>query len=161
MSSISAWILSIAGISVIGVLVELILPNGQTKKYVKGVFAFVVVMVIITPLPKIFESDFRVDDIFEENAIIIQEDFVYQINRDRLEKIEEMIESDLSDEGFEKIKVKINANIFTTNMTIDAVFVDLSELVITKKAEHKNTNEVVINSVLKYVSVNKSDIVIE
>ena len=161
MSSISAWILSIAGISVIGVLVELILPNGQTKKYVKGVFAFVVVMVIITPLPKIFGSDFRVDDIFEENAIIIQGDFVYQINRDRLEKIEEMIESDLSDEGFEKIKVKINANIFTTNMTIDAVFVDLSELVITKKAEHKNTNEVVINSVLKYVSVNKSDIVIE
>ena len=161
MSSISAWILSIAGISVIGVLVELILPNGQTKKYVKGVFAFVVVMVIITPLPKIFRSDFRVDDIFEENAIIIQEDFVYQINRDRLEKIEEMIESDLSDEGFEKAKVKINANIFTTDMTIDAVFVDLSELVITKKAEHKNTNEVVINSVLKYVSVNKSDIVIE
>lgn len=160
MSSISAWVLSIAGISVIGVLVELILPNGQTKKYVKGVFAFVVVMVIITPLPKLFGSDFKVDDIFEEDAIIIQEDFVYQVNRDRLEKIEEMIELDVKEEGFENVEVKINANIFTTNMTIDAVFVDLTNLVITKNGEHKNTNEIITNSILKYVNVDKSDIVI-
>ncbi|MCI5797469.1 MAG: stage III sporulation protein AF [Firmicutes bacterium] len=161
MSSISSWILSIAGISVIGVLVELVLPNGQTKKYVKGVFAFVVVMVIITPLPKLLGNDFQVDDIFEEDAIIIQEDFVYQINRDRLEKIEEMIEGDLKDEGLENVQVKINANIFTNEMTIDAVFVDLSNLVITEKGEHKNTNEIIINSILKYVSVEKSDIVID
>ena len=161
MSFISSWVLSIAGISVIGVLVELILPSGQTKKYVKGVFAFVVVMVIITPLPKLFGSNFQVDDILEENAIIIQEDFVYQINRERLEKIEEMIESDLQMEGFENVKVKINANIFTVNMSIDAVFVDLSNLVITENAKHKNTNDTIINSVLKYVNVNKSDIIIE
>lgn len=161
MSFISSWVLSIAGISVIGVLVELILPSGQTKKYVKGVFAFVVVMVIITPLPKLFGSNFQVDDIFEENAIIIQEDFVYQINRERLEKIEEMIESDLKEEGFENAKVKINANIFTVNMSIDAVFVDLSNLVITENAKHKNTNDTIINSVLKYVNVNKTDIIIE
>lgn len=161
MSFISSWVLSIAGISVIGVLVELILPSGQTKKYVKGVFAFVVVMVIITPLPKLFGSNFQVDDIFEEDAIIIQEDFVYQINRERLEKIEEMIESDLKEEGFEHVTVKINANIFTVNMSIDAVFVDLTNLVITENAKHKNTNDTIINSVLKYVNVNKSDIIIE
>lgn len=161
MSFISSWVLSIAGISVIGVLVELILPSGQTKKYVKGVFAFVVVMVIITPLPKLFGSNFQVDDILEEDAIIIQEDFVYQINRQRLEKIEEMIESDLKEEGFENVTVKINANIFTVNMSIDAVFVDLTNLVITKNAKHKNTNDTIINSVLKYVNVNKSDIIIE
>ena len=31
MSGISAWIMSVAGISVLSVLVDLIMPNGQTK----------------------------------------------------------------------------------------------------------------------------------
>ena len=76
MNSISAWVLSVAGISVLGVLIDLILPSGQTRKYVKGVFAFIVVLVIITPLPKLLGGEYRAEDIFEEDAIIIQDDFI-------------------------------------------------------------------------------------
>ena len=161
MNSISTWVLSVAGISIIGVLIELILPMGQTKKYVKGVFAFIVVLVIITPLPKLFGGEYRVEDIFEEDAIIIQEDFIYEINRDRLEKIEAMIESDLLEKGYKNIDIQLNANIFTNNMSIDAVFVDLSGLVISENLQHKNINDIVIESVLKYVNVPKSDIIID
>ena len=161
MNSISTWVLSVAGISIIGVLIELILPMGQTKKYVKGVFAFIVVLVIITPLPKLFGGEYRVEDIFEEDAIIIQEDFIYEINRDRLEKIEAMIESDLLEKGYKNIDIQLNANIFTNNMSIDAVFVDLSDLVISENLQHKNINDIVIESVLKYVNVPKSDIIID
>ena len=161
MNSISTWVLSVAGISIIGVLIELILPIGKTKKYVKGVFAFIVVLVIITPLPKLFGGEYRVEDIFEEDAIIIQEDFIYEINRDRLEKIEAMIESDLLEKGYKNIDIQLNANIFTNNMSIDAVFVDLSDLVISENLQHKNINDIVIESVLKYVNVPKSDIIID
>ena len=161
MNSISAWVLSIAGICVIGVLVELMLPQGQTKNYVKGIFACVVVLVIIAPLPKFFSRDFKAEDIFEENAIVLQEDFVFQINKNRLEKIEELIESDLSGMGIENVEVKLNANIFTTDMTIDAVFVDLSNLVMSKKDAHININEIITNSILKYVKVDKKDIIFD
>ena len=161
MNSISAWVLSVAGVSILGVLVELVLPVGQTKKYVKGVFAFIVVLVIITPLPKLLGGTFKAEDIFEEDAIIIQEDFIYEINRDRLEKIEDMIKSDLSEQGLDRIEVRLNANIFTNNMAIDAVFIDLSNLVISENLEHKDINEIIIKSVLKYVNVARSDIVID
>lgn len=161
MSSISAWVLSVAGISVLGVLIELILPMGQTKKYVKGVFAFIVVLVIIAPLPKLFGGEYRAEDIFEEDAIIIQEDFIYEINRDRLEKIENMIEVDLNEKGLNNVGVEINANIFTNNMTIDAVFIDLTNLELSENIQHKDINDIVINSVLKYVNVSQSDIVID
>ena len=160
MNSISAWVLSIAGVSILGVLVELILPSGQTKKYVKGVFAFIVVLVIISPLPKLFWGGFRAEDIFEEDAIIIQEDFIYEINRDRLSKIEEMIELDLKEVGLEGVLVQLNANIFAKNMEIEVVFVDLSNLVLAENLQHKDINELIIISVLKYVNVPKSDIVI-
>ena len=159
MSSVSGWIMSVVGICVLGVLVDLVLPIGQTKKYIKGVFAFIVVFVIISPLPAILSKEFSIDDIFEEDAIVIQEDFIYQINRDRLNTIENMIILDLKEQGVTNIEIIVSANVFTNKMEIDAVFVDLSRVVLNEKLEHIDINELVANSILKYVSVEKSNIV--
>ena len=159
MEGISGWILAVAGICVLGVLVDLVLPNGQTKKYIKGIFAFFVVLVIISPLPSILGKEFSIDDIFEENAIVIQEDFIYQVNRDRLDVLEDMVLSDLEEQGISGVSIIISANVFTEKMTIDAVFVDLSQVVINGNLEHIDINELVAESVLKYVSVQKSSII--
>ncbi|MDY3658844.1 MAG: stage III sporulation protein AF [Eubacteriales bacterium] len=160
MNGISSWIMAVVGISVLGVLVDLVMPDGQTKKYIKGVFAFIVVLVIISPLPSLLNKEFSINDIFEENAIVIQEDFVYQVNRDRLETLENMIEADLKEQGISNISIKISANIFTNKMKIEAVFVDLSQVVINQNLEHIDINELVAKSVLKYVSIEKNNIVI-
>lgn len=160
MNGISSWIMAVVGISVLGVLVDLVMPDGQTKKYIKGVFAFIVVMVIISPLPSLLNKEFSINDIFEENAIVIQEDFVYQVNKDRLETLENMIEADLKEQGISNVSIKISANIFTNKMKIEAVFVDLSQVVINQNLEHIDINELVAKSVLKYVSIEKNNIVI-
>lgn len=160
MNGISSWIMAVVGISVLGVLVDLVMPDGQTKKYIKGVFAFIVVLVIISPLPSLLNKEFSINDIFEENAIVIQEDFIYQVNRDRLETLENMIEADLKEQGISNVSIKISANIFTNKMKIEAVFVDLSQVVINQNLEHIDINELVAKSVLKYVSIEKNNIVI-
>ncbi len=160
MNGISSWIMAIVGVSVLGVLVDLVMPNGQTKKYIKGIFAFIVVLVIISPLPNLLNKNFSIDDIFEEDAIVIQEDFVYQVNRDRLETLENMIVADLKEQGVGNITVNISANVFTNKMKIEAVFVDLSQVVINQNLEHIDINELVAKSVLKYVSIDKNNIVI-
>ena len=161
MTSVSTWVLSVAGICVLGVLVELMLPAGQTKKYIKGIFSFVVVLIVISPLPALFKKDFKAEDIFEENAIVIQEDFVYEINNKRLEKLEKLIETDLNDIGFLNANVKLNANIFTIDLKIDAVFVDLRNAVIDEKIQHIDIEEDVKTSVLKYVNVERKDVIVE
>lgn len=160
MSGISAWVMAIAGVCVLGVLVDLILPNGQTKKYIKGIFAFVVVLVVVSPLPSLFNKDFSISNIFKENdAMIIQEDFIFKVNKDRIESLENMIEADLSEQGASEIKITLSANIFTDKLKIDAVFVDLSRMVLSSNLEHKDINELVIKSVLKYVQIEKDSIV--
>lgn len=160
MSGISAWVMAIAGVCVLGVLVDLILPNGQTKKYIKGIFAFVVVLVVVSPLPSLFNKDFSLSNIFkEDDAMIIQEDFIFKVNKDRIESLENMIEADLSEQGASEIKVTLSANIFTDKLKIDAVFVDLSRMVLSSNLEHKDINELVIKSVLKYVQIEKDSIV--
>ena len=162
MSGISAWVMAIAGVCVLGVLVDLILPNGQTKKYIKGIFAFVVVLVVVSPLPSLFNKDFSLSNIFKENdAMVIQEDFIFKVNKDRIESLENMIEADLSEQGASEIKITLSANIFTDKLKIDAVFVDLSNLVIDEKKEHIDINIEIINSVIKYVNVENKDIIIE
>lgn len=47
----SAWILGIVGVICLGILLETVLPEGQTGKYVKGAFSLLVVFVIVSPLP--------------------------------------------------------------------------------------------------------------
>lgn len=67
----SAWIISIVGVICLGVLLEIVLPEGKTSKYVKGTFSLLVIFVIILPLPKLlngeidlgkYEEIFKVDD---------------------------------------------------------------------------------------------------
>lgn len=158
MSGISAWIMSVAGISVLSVLVDLIMPNGQTKKYIKGIFAFVIILVIISPLPSLINKRFSIDDIFQEE-ISIQNEYIYEINRKKIEKIEKDILKDLENEGVRNLELNINANIFTYDLQIDTIFVDLSQVVINENLQHININELIKSSILKFVSIDCEKII--
>ncbi len=160
MSNISSWIMSIVGISVLSVLVDLIMPNGQTKKYIKGVFAFVIVFIIVSPLPSLINKNINIDDIFQEE-VELQEQYIYQTNRNKLSTIEDSIISELEKNGVDKVGININANIFTRDMKINAIFVDLSQVVINENNEHININELVISSILKYITIDKKDIIFD
>ena len=55
------WIISVVCVIVLGVLMEIVLPNGKVAKYVKGTFALVVIFVIVAPLPKLIKSEWKFD----------------------------------------------------------------------------------------------------
>lgn len=160
MSEISAWIMSIAGISVLSVIVDLIMPNGQTKKYIKGIFAFVIVFVIISPLPSLLNKNFKIDDIFQEK-ISIQEDYIYEINRIKIENLKESILKDLNITGVTGVEININANIFTNELEINTIFVDLSHVVINPNLQHIDINELIKSSILKFISIENSKIIFD
>mgnify|MGYP005805768403 FL=1 len=56
-STLSAWILSIAGVVLLSVLVELILPSGSMSKYIKGIFVFIIMFVILSPVPTLLNQN--------------------------------------------------------------------------------------------------------
>ena len=58
------WIMSIVGITALGVLMDILLPEGETSKYIKGIFALFTVFVIIYPLPKIVNGNFDYNSLF-------------------------------------------------------------------------------------------------
>ena len=137
MNSISAWLLSIAGIVILSVLAELVLPEGQMNKYTKVIFSFIILLVIIMPFPKLFGKDFDISEFFNSETSL-QEDYLYQLNLDKLNALNEDISINIKEEGLNNVSVSINANILTENLEIIDVFVDLCDLEYAQDFENKN-----------------------
>ena len=55
------WIVSVVAVIVLGVMLEIVLPDGKITKYVKGTFSLLVIFVIIAPLPKLLKSEYNFD----------------------------------------------------------------------------------------------------
>ena len=131
MSAISSWLLSIAGVVILSVLSELVLPEGQMNKYTKVVFSFAILLVIIMPLPKLFGKNFDISKFFgQQNEL--QEDYLYQLNLDKVTALSNDFSNRVESEGMKKVKISINANILAKKLEIFSVYVDLCDIEYTK-----------------------------
>lgn len=99
----TAWIISIVGVVVLGVLVDVMLPEGSTAKYIKGVFGLIALAVMIAPLPKLFNKDFNFENLISDNTAQIQTDnnFIKDVMGDYKLKVVDKIEKVLDEEGIE------------------------------------------------------------
>lgn len=138
MSTLSAWVLSIAGVVLLSVLVELILPSGAMNKYIKGIFAFIIMLVILTPIPKLLNQNIDISNFFNSDVIQPDEDYIEQINLDKLSALQTEIEKEIENEGYQNVKVYISSNIFDNTFQIRSATIDLTNLVITANAERTN-----------------------
>ncbi len=103
----SAWLMSIVGVVSLGVLLEILLEDGQTSKYIKGVFAIAVVLVIVAPLPKFFNKEWSYEDFFSAAIHQPDNDFVDNIDANQLASVEKYLKIKLQDDGFNVIDIKI------------------------------------------------------
>ena len=137
-SSVSSWVLSIAGIIAISVIVELILPEGSLNKYIRSIFSFIIVLVIIAPLPSLVGKNFDFSQISVEENYTLQEDYLFQLNVYKTEALQNEIVDDVKNAGYENVRVNISCENYSTTFVIKAVYVELKNLVILDKAEHTN-----------------------
>lgn len=161
LSTISSWILSIAGIICISVIVELIMPNGQMNRYIKGIFSFIIILVIIMPIPKLLKLDLDLSKAFNTENVKVQEDYLYQLNLDKVMAAKEGAENEIKSKGYNNVIVSINADIFAQKVEFKSITVDISNLVITDKAEHKNIVDIrydIVKVVQTYVKIEEGKI---
>lgn len=138
MSGISAWLLSIACVVILSVLAEFVLPEGQINKYTKVIFSFVIILVVIMPLPTLFGKDFNIEKFLGGSDTSIQENYIYQVNINKLNALSEDLSNQLEEEGLEKVKLFINADVLSENMKIFDVCVDLREIEYGEKFSSKD-----------------------
>ena len=53
----AAWLGSILGVVVVGVIVELLTQQRRMGKFIRSIYGFIVLLVIVSPLPKMLQTE--------------------------------------------------------------------------------------------------------
>lgn len=154
MGSFSSWILSIVGIILLGVLIDLILPEGQTNKYIKSIFSIIVIFVIVSPLVNLTKNEVNLDDIFK-NEIEIDREYVENINDARLTALNNSIIAEAENVGLKSIEIEFVLNEDSFNLDIEKVNIYLKNLVIDKNFTHIDKYKILVGVVQKYLNIEK------
>ena len=157
MSAISSWILGIAGVVLVGVLVEMLLLQGKLNKLLKSIVAVATILIIVSPLKNINISTLDFSNLFE--PIAIDNDFVESKQRKMLESLQLEIENNLATNGYQNVVIKIEGTISGEKCSISNVFVKLENLVLIDEKLNidKYTNIVAI--IKKSVDVKEENII--
>lgn len=160
MSAISSWVMSICGVSILSVLIDLFLPEGQTNKHIKNIFSFAILLVMIAPLPNLIKSASGISDIFKDFDYTIQTDYIYGVNESKIEKLCEDIQKELVENGILNVDVEISVNTYDINLDIDGIYIDLEHAVLSNEINKEKIHELVFECVAKKIDINKEQVVI-
>ncbi|MDE5549307.1 MAG: stage III sporulation protein AF [Clostridia bacterium] len=104
----SAWLISIVGVVSLGVLIEIILPDGENTKYIRGIFSIIVIFVIISPLPKMMKGDFLKGFTSDSDTQIEIDDEYYESMKESIHKsVINGLEEKLTSNGYENVKFEV------------------------------------------------------
>ena len=53
----ASWLASILGVVVVGVIVELLTQNRRMGNFIRSIYGFIILLVIVSPLPKLLKAD--------------------------------------------------------------------------------------------------------
>ena len=135
----SGYLISIIGVVMLGVLVDLVLPSGQMNKFVKSMFGIFTILIIISPVPKLINSNFDFSSLFYNQASIeIDKDFLEVTNKKIVEQLEKSIESSCEKSGYSHVKCEIESILVENKLVIEKVKINLDKLVISQNVVHIN-----------------------
>ncbi len=152
----NSWAKGIILAVIIVTILEMILPEGKNKKYIKIVMGVYITFTIISPIiSKVMGSNFDIDvskyeELLEGNNIQATNS-VQSINNESIENlylntIKTNIKDELDKEGYESKRVDITANVNVEEEKADIYKIDIEA---TKKADDnsiKKVNKVEIGS---------------
>lgn len=153
----SGYILSILGVVIVGVLVDIVVPSGTINKYIKSIYAIFVLAVILSPVIKFLSNSHDIN--VNITGYKINEDLMNYINTNKIKSIETNIENKLKDEGFDGIDIKINYSIESNELMINSCTVNMQNLVITSDKQHINKYEFIIEVVREYTNLADEEII--
>jgi len=155
----SKYVLSILGIVMCGIIIDVILPNGNISKYIKGVYSIFVVAVIINPVVSFLSNKNQIK--LNYQTFEMDSELVLYIYEKRTNNLEKSIEEDLSNQGFKGIDIELQFSINNNEIKYNLCTVNLKNLSISQDKLHINKYEFIQGIVTDYVNLTNEEIVYE
>lgn len=136
---LSSWAKNLALAIIIVSILEMLLPNNKTKKYVKMIMGIYVLFNIISPLVSNKDISFNIEEYIEEQAVTTS------VNQESMNKrLEELYKEELEKDIKEKVK---NQGYDVNKCSVDVTIGDKKEdtkiekIVLTVKKNESNKQE--------------------
>lgn len=139
-----SWLMGLVGVVLLSVLADILLPSGQTNKYIKGIFSLLVLLTLLTPMIKLKNADFNLSDIIGENVAIDYE-FIENVQVREITEMETKIEEELNNRGIKTEKVVLTVKDGNINSIMN-VSIQIKDIV---------DADAVKNMVSEMLSINK------
>ena len=153
------YILSVLGIIVAGVFIDIIIPSGTINKYIKSIYSIFVVAVLVSPIIKIMTKtkDFTV----KYQDYEINENLLNYIYEKQVSSHETSIENILHEEGFQNVDIILNFSIDNDKLQYNSCSINLKNLVISADKQHINKYEFIKNVVKENTDLTYEEILID
>ncbi len=159
---LSSWAKGLGLAIVIVSILEMLLPNNKTKKYIRMVMGLYILFTIISPFIK-NRTLFNVENIDlskELNNYSSVETSVDQTSMDEriqvlyVEELEKDITKKIEEKGYEVTECKVKANIQDENNTISKIKLKIEKNEENKKEENETIENKMVNEIQKIKPVN-------
>lgn len=157
--SMKAYIISILGITLCGVLIEIILPAGQTSKYIKSIYAIFVVAVILNPVINFFSKTNNVD--LNYNNFEISDKLLNYISTQKVEAAKQSIIAELNQNGASNIDLNLNFTHENNELVYKSCVVNLKNLVYQPADKHISKYELIIKVVKQHTNLTDEVIIFD
>jgi len=153
----SGYILSILGIVVAGIFIDIIVPNGSINKYIRSVYSIFVIAVLVSPIVKFLNKKHDITIHYEDykiNSNLLN--YIYSMRADSVEK---NIETELNKEGFSNIDIILNFSIENDELSYISCQINLKNMVINADKQHINKYEFIKKIVQEYTNLTEEEII--
>ena len=127
----NGWIITVAGVAVLGVLCDVIMPDGETKKYVRTVLGVVVSLVTVQYVVGLFGSVRQAD---AQLTSAVQNSYVDDISARRAEQKRKLL-ADVCDYNDIAAIFEVNDEQKTIRFALDGQTSDDKRAVLTAAAQ--------------------------
>lgn len=156
----SSWVISITGIVLLGLVADVMLPEGKINKYIKSIFAIITVFVIVLPLPSFFNSFSQTSDVFfNENQIFLDEYFLDKLKEERQSEKEAMLAEVFKEHGFENIEINVLCDNESDFFKIKLVQLNIKNLVIQNEDKNINIKDKLLELIFVSMGINLNQVV--
>ena len=153
-NSISSWAGQIVIAVVIVTILEMLLPNGNNKKYIKTIIGIYILFIIVSPIVTyFFKENLNFDTILgtysiKTNTTEEKKDLTVptnnQVEKLYIKEVEKEIEQEIEKQGYETKDIETNVNIDNGEITYLKIVIS--------KTNNEN-NSVIENSIVETINI--------
>ena len=150
----TAWILSIVGIVFVGIIFDMIRPEGKLSTFIKSIFAIITLFVIVSPIPKLLQKKWNWDWDFEWS-----DEYLQSVTTGKVLYYQDQIRQNLENMGYQQVDVLIKWNQENSTQNMEKIYIDFTKYVLNGGDKHKIEYEKIEEMIVKLINIEKENII--